>query len=200
MGRGAGGEGGIPASLDEFVAASQQAQALGLQMAIEHMRRRKGETGGVCLWQFNEPWPAISWAIVDHRRRPKLAYRRLKELYNPVLVGLTFPPARYQAGDTFHGEVWAVNDSLEALDDCRLVIELDGVTIYQARVTLPPDSVKIVGILRHQFQSEPRALALTLYQGEQIIARNAYDLTYYDPATPGWRERLVRWLANMLLR
>jgi beta-mannosidase len=90
-----------------------------LQIAIEHMRRRKGETGGVCLWQFNEPWPAISWAIVDYWRRPKLAYQRLKDLYNPILVGLTFPPARYQAGDTLHGEVWTVNDSLEALDGCR---------------------------------------------------------------------------------
>jgi hypothetical protein len=58
----------------------------------------------------------------------------------------------------------------------------------------------MVGVVRHPFQSEPGALALTLYQGEQVIARNTYDLTYYDPAMPGWRERLVRWLANMLLR
>jgi beta-mannosidase len=199
-GRGVGGEGGIPISLQDFIAASQRAQALGLQIAIEHMRRRKGETGGVCLWQFNEPWPAISWAIVDYWRRPKLAYQRLKDLYNPILVGLTFPPARYQAGDTLHGEVWTVNDSLEALDGCRLVIELDRVRIYEARVTLPPDSVEIVGIVRHQFQSKPGALALTLYQGEQVIVRNTYELTYYDLTRVGWRERLVRWLADSLLR
>jgi hypothetical protein len=60
--------------------------------------------------------------------------------------------------------------------------------------------VEIVGIVRHQFQSKPGALALTLYQGEQVIVRNTYELTYYDLTRVGWRERLVRWLADSLLR
>lgn len=188
------------ASLEQFIMASQRAQALGLQIAIEHMRRRKGETGGVCLWQFNEPWPAISWAIVDYRRQPKLAYRRLKDLYNLVLVGLTLPPARYQAGDMLQAQVWAVNDSLELLDGCRLVIELDGVQIYEIQVTLPPDSAQVIGALRHQSLSEPGDLRLALCQEERVIARNAYDLTYYDPTPAGRRERLVRWLADAMLR
>jgi beta-mannosidase len=186
--------------LEEFIAASQRAQALGLQIAIEHMRRRKGEAGGVCLWQFNEPWPAISWAIVDYWRRPKLAYHRLKDFYDPVLVGLTFPPARYRPGDILQAEAWAVNDGLEALDGCRLQVELDGVPIYEDRVTLPPDSVRVVGTLRHQFHAEPRELGLVLRRGDRLIARNTYDLTYYDPTLVGWRERLVRWLADTLLR
>ncbi|MFQ5576251.1 MAG: glycoside hydrolase family 2 protein, partial [Anaerolineae bacterium] len=79
---------GLPA----LIAASQQAQAAGLQIAIEHMRRRKPKTGGAILWQFNEPWPGISWAIVDYFRRPKLAYRLLKQWYSPVLVCLNFEP------------------------------------------------------------------------------------------------------------
>jgi beta-mannosidase len=173
---------------------------LGLQIAVEHMRRRKGDTGGLCVWQFNEPWPAISWALVDYYRRPKLAYERLKDLYNPVLVGLTFPLVRYRAGDTLQAEVWAVNDSLEPLDGCRLLVELDGVKIHEVRVTLPPDSAQTVGALCHRFQVEPRELRLTLYQGERVIARNAYDLTYHDPTPAGWRERLVRWAADVLLR
>jgi beta-mannosidase len=188
------------ASLEEFIIASQRAQALGLQIAIEHMRQRKGETGGVCLWQFNEPWPAVSWAIVDYRRQPKLAYRWLKDLYNLVLVGLTFPPVRYQAGDMLQAQVWAVNDSLELLDGCRLVIELEGVKIYEIQVTLPPDSAQVIGALRHQFLSEPGDLRLALCQGERVIARNTYDLTYYDPTSAGRRERLVRWLADVMLR
>jgi beta-mannosidase len=194
------GESKIITSLEEFIIASQRAQALGLQIAIEHMRRRKGETGGVCLWQFNEPWPAISWAIVDHRRRPKLAYQRLTDLYNPVLVGLTFSPACYQAGDTLQAEAWAVNDRLEVLDGCRLVIELDGVHIYEVQMTLPPDSTQVVGALRHRLRAEPCHLKLTLHQGRQVIARNTYDLTYYDPNTVSWRERMMRWLADATLR
>jgi beta-mannosidase len=197
-GRGGGGEG--EASLKQFILASQRAQVLGLQIAIEHVRRRKGETGGVCLWQFNEPWPAISWAIVDYRRQPKLAYQRLKDLYNPVLVGLTFSPACYQAGDTLQAEVWAVNDSLEGLNGCRLLIKLDGVRIYEVQVKLPPDSTQVIGTLRHQFLSEPGDLKLALCQGERVIARNTYDLTYCDSTSVGRRERLVRWLADVMLR
>ncbi len=193
-------ERGSSASLDDFLAASQQAQALGLQFAIEHMRRRKGEAGGVCVWQFNEPWPAISWAIVDYWRRPKLAYQRLKDLYNPVLVGLTFSQVGYRQGDVLQAEVWVVNDGLEPLIDCALMIELASERIYSASVTVPADSVAVVGVLRHQFRAEPRELGLALYQGERIVARNTYDLTYRDLTPVVWRDRLARWLADVLLR
>ncbi len=164
------------------------------------MRRRKGHTGGLCVWQFNEPWPAISWAIVDYYRRPKLAYERLKGLYQPVLVGLHFSLAHYHAGDVLPAEVWTVNDSLHALDDCRLTVELDGIQIFEMPVTLPPDSVQTVGELRHRFLAEPRELTLHLLQGDREIARNAYDLTYDSPPPAGWARRLVRWAADALLR
>jgi beta-mannosidase len=164
------------------------------------MRRRKGQAGGLCIWQFNEPWPAISWAIVDYYRRPKLAYERLKDLYNLVLVGLHFPLARYHAGDLLQAEVWAVNDSLHALDGCRLSIELDGVEIADMPVTLPPDSVQTVGILQHRIRAEPGELALILRQGDRHVARNSYDLAYDHRAPAGWPRRLVRWAADALLR
>jgi beta-mannosidase len=175
-------------------------QARGLQTAIERMRSRKGEAGGVCLWQFNEPWPAISWAILDYFRRPKLAYQRLKDLYNPVLVGLMFSPACYRQGDTLQADIWAVNDGLESLIDCRLLIQVDSERIYEERVTLLPDSVQVVGALRTQFQAEPRELGLVLYQGDRIVSRNRYDLTYYDSTPVSWQYRLVRWVAEALLR
>jgi len=196
VGAGAGGEG----PLVSFIAASQRAQALGLQIAVEHMRRRKGQAGGLCLWQFNEPWPAISWAIVDYYRRPKLAYERLKDLFNPVLVGLHFPWVRYHAGDVLRAEVWAVNDSLRALDGCRLTIELDGIQIFEMPVALPPDSAQTVGAVQHRILAKPGELALLLRQGDHEIARNTYDLTYDSPAPAGWPRRLVRWAADALLR
>jgi beta-mannosidase len=104
---------------------SQLAQATALQTAIEQMRRRKGQAGGVCVWQFNEPWPAISWAIVDYFGRPKLAYQRLKWWYNPVLISLKFPVGqKWQPGDLFIAEIWAINDSLQTLSGCELRVGL----------------------------------------------------------------------------
>jgi beta-mannosidase len=198
--QGGGGDAGISDHLEEFVATSQRMQALGLQFAIERMRSRKGEAGGLCLWQFNEPWPAISWAILDYFRRPKLAYQRLKDLYNPVLVGLKFSPPCYRQGDTLQADIWAANDGLESLSDCRLLIELDSERIYEEPVTLPPDSVQVVGTLHTQFQAEPREIGLVLYQGDRIVSRNRYDLTYYDSTPVARHYRLLRWVAEVLLR
>jgi beta-mannosidase len=52
-----------PDPLARFVSASQRAQAAGLQMLIEHVRRRQGATGGLAVWQWNEPWPSICWSV-----------------------------------------------------------------------------------------------------------------------------------------
>ncbi len=180
---------------------SQLAQAAALQTAIEHMRRRKGEAGGVCLWQFNEPWPAISWAIVDYFGRPKLAYERLKDWYNPILVSLKFPVGRrWQAGDTFSAEIWAVNDSRQTRANCELQVWLDHHLIHRQRLDLPADSASCVGHLTHSLAQSPGQITLTLHHGEEIVARNLYDLSWFDESTGPFLARLRRRLADWALR
>lgn len=180
---------------------SQLAQATGLQTAIEHMRRRKGEAGGVCLWQFNEPWPAISWAIVDYFGRPKLAYERLKNWYNPVLISLNFPAGKYwRPGQTFRAEIWAINDSLESFSGCELQINLDGKPVHLQTLELSPDSARRVGQLSHPLAEPPQALELTLYHQGTLLAQNRYELAWSDQAASPIFYRLRRWLADWVLR
>jgi beta-mannosidase len=45
-----------PNGLEEWIEASQRAQAHALQVAIEHFRRRKYRTSGVAIWQLNDTW------------------------------------------------------------------------------------------------------------------------------------------------
>lgn len=176
---------------------SQLAQATALQTAIEHMRRRKGQAGGLCLWQFNEPWPAISWSIVDYFGRPKLAYERLKVWYNPVLISLSFPVGRrWQAGQTFRAEIWAINDSLETFTDCQLQVALDGRTIHTQALDLPPDSVRQLGNLAQRLAAPPELLTLSLHHQHQCIAHNRYPLSWSDEAGATSYLRLRRWLAD----
>ncbi len=180
---------------------SQLAQATALQTAVEHMRRRKGQAGGVCLWQFNEPWPAISWAVVDYFSRPKLAYERLHMWYNPVLISLKFPAGRrWLAGDIFEAEIWAINDTVEELPECELQISLDDNLIHLHRFDLPADSARCAGTLAHRLTVPPGQLSLTLRQGADIIARNSYDLAWHDLAHAPLSHRLRRWLADWVLR
>ncbi len=199
---------------------SQLAQATALQTAIEHMRRRKDEAGGVCLWQFNEPWPAISWAIVDYFGRPKLAYERLKWWYNPVLISLKFTVGqKWQVGDTFIAEIWAINDSLQALSGCELRVALsegrpqmadrrpqtadsrqEDVTIHTQAVDLPANQAHMVGRLTYRFTASPRHLILALYHHGECITQNGYDLNWHDELRPSLSHRLRRRLAEWVLR
>jgi beta-mannosidase len=180
---------------------SQLAQCAALQTAIEHVRRRKGEAGGVCVWQFNEPWPAISWAIVDYFGRPKLAYERLTHWYNPVLVSLKFPAGRrWQAGQTFSAEIGAINDSQQAFAGCELQVRLDGALIHSQRLDLPADSVQHVGQVSHCLTHPPGQITLNLYYEAEVLARNTYDLNWADEADYPLSARLCRRVADWVLR
>jgi beta-mannosidase len=188
-------------SLQSRITASQLAQTAALQTAIEHMRRRKGEAGGVCVWQFNEPWPAISWAIVDYFGRPKLAYQRLAHWYHPILVSLKFPVGRrWQVGQTFSAEIWAVNDSLHAYTGCELQVALDGRLVHAQSLDLPADSARPVGTLTHLLNVAPHQLILTLRHQTKILAGNSYDLDWWDELPGPLSLRLRRWLADWALR
>jgi len=47
------------------------------------------------VWQLNEPWPAISWALIDFCREPKPAYDLVRRVFSPVLVSVEYALQRY---------------------------------------------------------------------------------------------------------
>jgi beta-mannosidase len=111
-------------SLEGLIEASQLSQAEGLRYAIEHYRRRKYRTGGCMFWQFNEPWPAIVWSIVDWYGEPKLAYSYVKRAYAPLLVSAAYEKISWQRDDLFEARIWIINDLQEEPEDCRLLIRM----------------------------------------------------------------------------
>ncbi|MGQ9491255.1 MAG: glycoside hydrolase family 2 TIM barrel-domain containing protein [Anaerolineae bacterium] len=74
------------ARLKAAIEATQRSQTTALQAGIEACRRRRGRCTGVAFWQFNEPWPAVSWSVVDRFGRPKLAYEMLRRAFQPALT------------------------------------------------------------------------------------------------------------------
>ncbi|HMQ53195.1 MAG TPA: glycoside hydrolase family 2 TIM barrel-domain containing protein [Anaerolineae bacterium] len=192
----------LPSSnLPAVISASQRAQATGLQLLIERMRRRKGQAGGLCLWQFNEPWPAVSWAIVDYFRRPKLAYERLKTWYAPLLVCLDGPPQRaWQAGDEFEATIWAINDSLAVYSACRLRVELDHRLIHEQALEIEPDSARPVGSIRQRLTSRPHQVDLRLSFEGRLLCHNFYALDWVDFNSGSRLLWLKRRIAELVLR
>ena len=188
-------------NLQSKITASQQAQALALQTAIEHMRRRKGHTSGVCVWQFNEPWPAISWALVDYFGRPKLAYTQLSTWYNPLLISLNFPVGqRWQPGDIFTAEIWLTNDNIEEIGPCQVQIALDQQSVYQQQATVEANQSRRIGRLSLPLSVAPEQLDLKIIKQGRPLARNSYNLAWSDQSTGGFTHRFRRWVAEWVLR
>jgi beta-mannosidase len=187
-----------PHGLEQLIEASQRAQACALQVAIEHHRRRKYRTSGTVVWQFSDPWPAISWSIVDYYRQPKLAYERLKSLYHPLLISVEFPLRPYRRGDLFHARVWAINDLQTAVPGCTLDVLLDGTPVFSSAVSLPADSCQKVGLVEQTIERDAETLEAILLRGEEVIATNRYDLVYSDPGATALLSKLG-WKATLWL-
>ncbi len=163
-----------------FIDASQRAQAFGLQIAIEHMRRRKGSTSGVAVWQFNDCWPAISWSVIDYYGAPKRAYAELTRLYSPVLASFDYPLQPRRAGDIVRGELWLVNDLLSSFQNAELSAYLNGEVIFTRRVNIASDSATRVDALNVPLGAGANILRLKVNWGPAPLSDHAYDLNFCD--------------------
>jgi beta-mannosidase len=170
-------------NLAAFVAASQQAQAECLKYGIEHYRRRKYQTSGCLIFEFNEPWPLISWGIVDWYLQPKLAYQAVQNAFSPVLACIRYPKKEWTTGESFTADLWVINDFHRSIGGCSLTVDyVDGVGKRLERhdlgIDLRPDSAECVAQLSWTVPSECTeefALRLFLATSDQVaLSRNEY--------------------------
>jgi beta-mannosidase len=194
------------AGLESFIDATQRMQAHGLQVAVEHMRRRKYEASGVMFWQFSEPWPTICWSVVDWFFRPKKAYHKLRELYAPLFFSLQFPLGPYERGQQFAARTFIINDLHRAFKNVKIEVRLiggDGEEVARFERAVPdvlPDSIA---------ELEPIAIALAgeegwriecaVSQGKKIVSRNSYDLSIADKKPTMKIMMLGDWLLHNVL-
>src|ERR671916_29310 len=136
-----------------FVRESQAYQARVLKHATELFRRKKYRpTGGTFAFMLNDPAPAISWSVVDWRRRPKAAYAVLKTTMNPLLICAEYPPETYKAGGKLRLPLFVVNDHDWGLGELHWVWELSlgggSVARAEGKVEVPKDCVLRIGEAR----------------------------------------------------
>ena len=188
------------ARIEEFIAATQRAQAFGLQIAIEHVRRRKPQTAGVAVWQLNDCWPAISWSVVDYYGNPKMGYNELKRLYAPVFASFAYALATRRGGDVVRGDLWVMNDLGVACANAELRAELNGAEIFARALDIAPDSATRVDALAVTLGAGENCLRLTITHARQILSDHTYDLNFCDVGEISWRNLLMAIAGKWLLR
>ncbi|KAM0443287.1 hypothetical protein ACHAQK_003650 [Fusarium lateritium] len=111
--------------LKDFVYCTQFLQAEAMVYAYNCWRREFRGPGqencaGVLVWQLNDIWPGVSWALIDVDMNPKPAYYITKRALAKTVVGaeriVTSKPHYITTGypdEKSKIDVWAVNGELQ---------------------------------------------------------------------------------------
>ena len=119
---------------DDYVYYSQLSQSYGIGLAIEAQRAAKPRCMGTLYWQLNDAWPVISWSSIDYQVNKKALHWKLKDLYDPIIIGVL---------TTIDGNftVYANSDYFEAIDGTLVlnVHDFDGNLLksYSEKVLIP---------------------------------------------------------------
>jgi beta-mannosidase len=163
-----------------YVAGTQAYQAEVLKHATELFRRREYRpTGGTFAFMLNDPAPAISWSVVDWRRRPKAAYGVLADAMRPVLVCAKYPDAGYAEGATISLPVYVVNDLARELGPLEWTWEVriggDTVGRGSGKMGVPADSVALLGEARTRLPHAGKGTLILALSGDGLKETNSYD-------------------------
>jgi len=66
--------------------AAQLVQARAVEVGLKHFRSQYKTCSGSVLWQYNDMWPAISWAVLDSASSRKLSWYAMREAYRPRVL------------------------------------------------------------------------------------------------------------------
>jgi beta-mannosidase len=106
-------------TLEALVAAGQYLGAQGLRYAVDALRRRGRQVGGILTWVLNEPWPNGGGPyLVDYDGRPLMIYDFQKQALSPISLSLKFESNLYDAAG-LEAELWLVSDAPQLARDLR---------------------------------------------------------------------------------
>jgi beta-mannosidase len=181
---------------ETFVRNSQRYQAKLLKTAIESFRKsRFQKVGSYFQFMFMDCWPAITWSVVSFDRVPKLGYRTMQQINQPVLAGVSLGRSafyrRLQKGggdSTIQIAPWVINDLHQRFEGCVLTAELvHGETgkrtqLQSTTLTLEPDSLLELGpiVIAYDGRFVPGSyeLSLCVTHAGRLLNENVYEVEF----------------------
>ncbi|TPW14212.1 MAG: putative glycosidase [Acidimicrobiaceae bacterium] len=167
-------------TFESWKQATQRYQSDLLRHHIETLRRLKYRpTGGFCLSSLADPSPRISSSILDHERRPKLAFAAVTDACRPVIVVADRLADRVAVGAGIALDIHVVSDAHHTLEHAECTAALrwpGGRHTWRFTGDIPPDDCVRVGTIQFVVPDAPGGLwlDLTLDHGEGL-ATNRYE-------------------------
>ena len=176
-------------------------------------RRQWGDErrcGGALLWQLNDCWPGISWAIVDYFLRPKPAYYAVARVLKPLAIGVCrehhdWSVVHAQPPKTSKYDLWIVSShghEVIGRVELKFISVNTGIEvcdpIIKDDISIAPNgttNIIVDGIIDHTTHPEPHVLSARLWVDDSIIARDVdwpQPLKYLDFSDRGLEVKEVK--------
>ena len=171
-------------SLDQFISNSQAYQSYLIQYATECYRRAKyTKVTGIFQFDFSDPWPAVTWSVVDYWRTPKPALDALRRSMQPVLPSFQLP-GNIEAGKAILVSFCVVNDLAQALPgaicEWRLEGEIGDIASATFPVDIPSDGVSAeTKLTLPSLRPGKYKLLVTVTSSRKTLGENWYELTVH---------------------
>jgi beta-galactosidase/beta-glucuronidase len=168
-------------SLDEFISDSQNYQAHLIQYGTECYRRHKySKVTGIIQFDFTDPWPAVTWSVLDYWRKPKAGFGTLKRSMQPVLPSFILPE-KVIAGKESLVSFQVINDLLEEFTDAKCTWQLENMEGMIASNTIlidiPADGIsEIIRMTLPAMRPGRNLLKVTLCSGDRTLGENSYEI------------------------
>ncbi|GLV57721.1 beta-mannosidase [Dictyobacter sp. S3.2.2.5] len=162
----------VPSDLEGQIYATQFVQSEALSAAIRGWRRRwqgpgREYTSGALVWQLNDCYPVMSWAMVDYQLRIKPAYYSVARELALLAVGL-----HRQSSESI--AIWAVNGEAS---DVQLELELRTVNLagevlceQRRPVTLAGNRSSELDVIQRA-QNDQEIVQARLWRDGVVVAR-----------------------------
>lgn len=170
-------------TLKEYIPQTQAYVARLHQLAIERMRRRKYDAGGILHFHAIDFWPSVTMAALDYFRRPTRSYHAVRRSFQMVLASFEYDRDKWKTGEEMSGALWLVNDHWFALPGATVhwtIVDAGGAKLAggaQKNLNVAEDSAGKIGEIRWTPRA-PGAIQLrtvvTDGAGKQL-SENVYD-------------------------
>jgi beta-mannosidase len=173
-------------SLDDFITTSQKYQADLIQFGTECYRRAKySKVTGIIQFDFTDPWPAVTWSVLDYWRVPKAAYDALRRSMQPILPSFSIPE-KIDAGKAALVSFCVVNDLAKAFPgancEWRLSNARGDIASASFPLDIPSDNVSAkVKLTLPSLNPGKYTLSIFLTNGDNALGENWYQILVDDP-------------------